>query len=90
MAQQSTTRPREAPKMQGKFTREQQKRIINRQENTKGTDAPLPGETLKHAAKRYPKPGPGNEYAISDGDRSIQRGAHDRGDHDKTRTDGRG
>ena len=29
MAQQSTTEPREAPKVQGKFTREQQKRIIN-------------------------------------------------------------
>lgn len=85
MAQQSTTEPRQAPKRQGKQTRELQKRIINKQENTKATDAPLPGETLEHAAKRYPKPGPGDEYNIHEGDRSIQRGAHDRGDHDKTR-----
>jgi len=84
MAHQSTTEPREAPKLQGKKTREQQKRIINRQENSKGTDAPLPGDTLKHANLRYPKPGPGNEYQISDGDRSIQRGANDPGPHDKS------
>lgn len=83
MAQQSTTEPREAPKKQGKQTHDQQQRIINKQENTKGTDAPLPGETLKHAAKRYPKPGPGDAYNISTGDRSIQRGANDAGPHDK-------
>jgi hypothetical protein len=85
MAQQSTTEPREAPRRQGKLTHEQQRRIATGQENTRGTDAPLPGETLQHANLRYPKPGPGNAYAISDGDRAIQRGAHDRGDHDKTR-----
>lgn len=84
MAQQSTTRTHEASKVQGKLTREQQKRVINKRENTKGTEAPLRGETLKHAHKRFPQPGPGSEYQISDGDRSIQRGANDRGDHDKS------
>ena len=69
MAQQSDTEPRPAPKTQGRATHDLQQRIINKQENTKGTDAPLPGETLKHAAKRYPKPGPGSENQISDGDR---------------------
>jgi hypothetical protein len=83
MAQQSTTEPREAPKRQGKHTHDQQQRVINKQENTKGADAPLPGETLEQAAKRYPKPGPGDAYDIATGDRSIQRGANDRGPHDK-------
>ncbi len=87
MAQQSTTRPREAPKVQGKLTREQQKRIINKDENTKGTDAPLPGETLKHAAMRYPKPGPGSANDMSTGHREIQRGANDESEHRKRRAD---
>ena len=50
MGQQSNTEPREAPKRQGKHTQEQQQRIIKKQEITKGTDAPLPGETLSQAA----------------------------------------
>ena len=83
MAQQSTTQPREAPRKQGKLTHEQQQRIITKAEKTKGADVPLPGETLEHAAKRYPKPGPGNENQISDGDRSIQRGANDEREHHK-------
>jgi hypothetical protein len=87
MAQQSTTEPREAPKRQGKHTREQQQRIITKQENTKGTDAPLPGETLKRSAKRYPKPGPGSENQISTGHRAIQRGANDESEHRKRRID---
>jgi hypothetical protein len=86
MAQQSTTNPRPARKTQGKLTRDQNKRIVNRQENTKGSDVELPGETLKHANLRYPKPGPGSAYEISTGDRSIQRGAHDETDHHKTRS----
>jgi len=69
--------------VQGKLTHEQQRRVSTTKENTKGTDAPSPGETLAHAAKRYPKPGPGDAYNISTGDRSIQRGATDRGDHRK-------
>lgn len=87
MAQQSTSQPREAPKVQGSKTHEQQQRIINRQENNKGTDAPLPGETLKHAAMRYPKPGPGSENQMSEGHREIQRGANDESEHRKRRTD---
>ncbi|GEM_PF-1222660 len=62
MAQQSNTRPREAPKQQGPKTKEMQKRIINKKERTDGTDVPPPGETLKHASKRYPQPGPGDAY----------------------------
>ena len=63
MAQQSTTEPREAPKVQGKHTNELQKRIVNKQENTKGTDAPLPGETLEHAVAREVKEEAGIEIA---------------------------
>lgn len=73
--------------MTGKQTHEQNQRIINKQENTKGTDAPLPGETLKHAAKRYPKPGPGDAYNIHEGHRSIQRGANQESEHMKRRAD---
>lgn len=40
MAQQSTTEPREAEKTQGKLTREQNRRIVTKAENSKGTDAP--------------------------------------------------
>jgi hypothetical protein len=87
MAQQSTTEPRSAPKVRGKLTHEQDQRIINKQEDTKGTDAPLHGETLKHAAKRYPKAGPGGENQVSEGHRPIQRGANDESEHRKRRTD---
>jgi hypothetical protein len=86
MVQQSTTEPRKAPKTQGKATHEQQQRIINKQENTKGTDAPLTGETHAHAAKRYPKPGPGGAGEMSNGHRDIQRGANDESEHRKRRT----
>jgi hypothetical protein len=71
MAQHSDTELRKASKVQGRATHELQQRIINKQENTTGTDAPLPGETLKHAAMRYPKPGPGDENAIQTKNRSI-------------------
>ena len=83
MAQQSTTEPRPAPKLPGRKTQEQRKRIVNKQEATDSPDIVMPGETLKHADLRYPKPGPGDAYNYSTGDRSIQRGAHDRGDHRK-------
>jgi hypothetical protein len=72
---------------QGARTREQQQRIRSGEENTKGTDAPLPGETLKHAAMRYPKPGPGDAGAVQHGHRDIQRSAHDESGHRKRRTD---
>jgi len=75
--------PREAPKVQGSKTKEQQRRIVNKDEVTSGSDVPSPNETLKHASKRSPKPGPGNANEISSGDRSIQRGANDPGPHDK-------
>ena len=68
--QQSDTEPRQAPKVQGRKTHEQQQRIINKQENTKGTDAPLTDETLKHAAMRYPQPGPGDESQLPSGPRT--------------------
>jgi hypothetical protein len=83
MPQQSTTEPRPAPKLQGRKTREQRKRIINKDEATDSPDIVTPGETLQHAGLRYPKPGPGNAYDYATGDRSIQRGIHDRGDHRK-------
>ena len=87
MAQQSDTEPRKAPKTQGRATHDLQQQIINKQENTKGTDAPLTDETLKHAALRYPKPGPGDENAMQTGHREIQRGANDESGHRKRRSD---
>ncbi len=83
MAQQSTTEPREAKKVQGKLTREQQRRVQTGAENTKGSDAETPGETLQEAAKHNPEPDPAIANEIWSGDRSIQRGANDRGPHDK-------
>lgn len=86
MAQQSDTEPRPARKTQGRATHELQQRIINKQENTKGTEAPLPGETLEHANLRYPKPGPGGENEMQTGNRAIQRGATDESAHRKRRS----
>ena len=86
--QQSDTEPRKAPKVQGHKTHEQQQRIINKQENSKGTDAPLTDETLKDEAMRYPGPGPGDENQMSQGHRGIQRGANDESEHRKGGTDG--
>lgn len=80
-----THHTKDAP--QGARTHEQQQRIIDRQENTRGADVPLPGETLKHAALRYPKPGPGDANAMQHGHREIQRGAHDDSGHRKRRAD---
>ena len=87
MAQQSDTEPRKPPKTQGHATHDLPRRIINRQDNTMGTDAPLTDETLKHAALRYPKPGPVDEYAMQTGHREIQRGANDESGHRKRRSD---
>ena len=86
MAQQSTTEPRAAPKVQGRATREKQRDIITKRERTDGADGPSPDETVKHAQKRYPAPGP-SAYDMSDGDRSIQRGKNDEGEHHKRRGD---
>jgi hypothetical protein len=81
MAEQSATEPEEALKEQGEATREQQRRIANGK-------APLRGETLAQAAKRYPKPGPGGAGGMSTGHREIQRGANDESEHRKRRGDG--
>jgi len=48
----------------------------------------LTDETLKHAAMRYPQPGPGDENQMSHGHREIQRGANDESEHRKRRNDG--
>ena len=80
---QSSTEPREAPKRQGKLTREQQKAVAEKRENTKGADISGHGQTLQEAAGTAPKLGSGDAYDNSSGDRSIQRGANDRGDHHK-------
>ena len=82
MAQQSTTEPRKAPKVQGRRTKEQQRSIINKEERTDGADVPSPNETIKDAQKRYPAPGP-SAYDMSDGDRSIRRGANQESEHHK-------
>ncbi len=76
-----------ASQQQGKHTHDLQQRIINKQENTKGTDAELPGESLAEAGKRYPKPGPGSANEMSSGHREIQRGANDESEHRKRRVD---
>jgi hypothetical protein len=86
MVQQSTTEPRKAPKVQGPATREKQRDIINKRERTDATDVRSPGETIRHAQKRYPAPGPAAND-MSDGDRSIQRGKNDERDHHKRRVD---
>lgn len=85
MAQQSTTEPREAPRQQGNKTRERQQRVIDKQEKTKGSEGPFPGGTLDDSAERDPKGVPGDIYGISSGDRSVPRGANDRGPHRKNR-----
>jgi hypothetical protein len=71
--------------MIGKHTREQQKRIINKQENTKGSDVPSPNETLAEARRRAGSPPAA--YDMRTGDRSIRRGANDEEQHHKNRAD---
>jgi hypothetical protein len=65
----------------GKTTREQIKRVINKDE---GTDSPSV-ETSESTSDEVnsAEVGSRDAYNISTGDRSIQRGANDRGDHDK-------
>jgi hypothetical protein len=86
MAHQSTTEPREGPKVQGPRTKEKQRDIINKRERTDASDVPSPGETIRLAQKRYPAPGPAAND-MSDGDRSIQRGKNDERDYHKRRVD---
>lgn len=84
MPQQSTTRPREAEKTVGPKTREQQKAIIEKRENTKAADVSPRQKTLDEA-RRDSKPAAG-EYDLSSGDRSIKHGTRQTGHH-KNRAD---
>jgi hypothetical protein len=69
--------------MTGKLTHEQNQRIINREENTRGADVPTPGETIEEARRRHATTPPAL-YDIETGDRSVKRGAHDPTEHDKS------
>lgn len=70
--------------MSGSKTHEQQQRIINKQENTKGVDTPV-NESLKEARRKHP--GPPTAYDMRTGDRSIRRGANQESEHHKGRSD---
>ena len=66
---------------QGQKTREQQKAVINGAEQQQGVDVDPQQKPLSDA--RADAEQPASEFEISDGDRSIQRGANDKGEHDK-------
>jgi hypothetical protein len=66
---------------QGAKTREQQKATINGAEQQNGVEVDPKQKPLSEA--RADTEQPAGEFEISDGDRSIQRGANDKGDHDK-------
>ena len=86
MAQQSTTEPRETKKTtQGARTREQQKAVINGEENTKGIDVDPGEQSIAEAREHVERPEQIND--LSTGDRSIPRGANQEGDHHKRRAD---
>lgn len=70
--------------MSGNKTHEQQQRIINKQEKTKGVDTPV-DETIAEARRR--NPGPPAAFDNSDGDRSIKRGSNQESEHHKERAD---
>lgn len=70
--------------MTGRKTHEQQQRIINKEENTKGAKTPI-DETLKEAKRRHS--GPPAAYDVETGDRSIKHGANQEGEHNKERSD---
>ena len=70
--------------MAGSKTHEQQQRIINKQEKTKGVDTPVT-ETIKEARRRHA--GPPATYDNRSGDRSIKRGANQETEHHKERAD---
>ena len=80
--QQSNHETRETEKAtQGARTREQQKNLFEGREKQQGVEVDPGQKSLAEAREDVEQPA--GEYEISDGDRSIQRGAHDRGDHDK-------
>lgn len=70
--------------MSGSKTHEQQQRIINKQENTKGAETPV-NESLKEARRKHA--GPPTAYDMRTGDRSIKRGSSQEGEHHKERSD---
>lgn len=70
--------------MAGSKTHEQQQRIINKREKTKGVETPV-DETIKEA--RRGNPGPPAAYDNRTGDRSIRHGANQETEHHKERAD---
>jgi hypothetical protein len=69
--------------IQGKQTREQQKAIAEGREKTRGAEVDPHQKSLSEAREDMEQPG---EYEISHGDRSIQRGANQEGEHHKRRS----
>jgi len=69
---------------QGAKTREQQKDLFEGREKQQGVEVDTGQKPLAEAREDVEQPA--GEYEISHGDRSIQRGANDRGDHDKSRS----
>jgi hypothetical protein len=70
--------------MTGKLTYEQQQRIINKQEKTKGADIEPVNETIEEARARHPHPE--KAYDNSTGDRAIEHGANQESEHRKRRS----
>lgn len=70
--------------IQGKQTREQQKAIAEGREKTRGAEVDPHQKSLSEAREDMEQPA--GEYEISHGDRSIQRGANQEGEHHKRRS----
>lgn len=70
--------------IQGKQTREQQKAIAEGREKTRGAEVDPHQKSLSQAREDMEQPA--GEYEISHGDRSIQRGANQEGEHHKRRS----
>jgi hypothetical protein len=70
--------------MAGNKTHEQQQRIINKQEKTKGVETPV-DRTLAESRRR--NPAPPTAYDNRTGDRSIRHGSNQESEHHKERTD---
>ncbi|SFV38296.1 hypothetical protein SAMN05216456_3303 [Devosia crocina] len=68
---------------QGARTREQQKDLFEGREKQEGVEVDTDQKPLAQAREDIEQPA--GEYEISNGDRSIQRGVNDRGEHDKKR-----
>ena len=80
--QQSNHETRGTEKVtQGARTREQQKAQFEKREKQQGVEVNPDQKPLSEA--RADTEQPAGEFEISHGDRSIQRGANDRGPHDK-------